>query len=355
MATSPIVLYNVQRLLSLNGSPIARALDATAANGWTASAYKAKVSRLGAVLRDATAGRLPAVLVLVEVEDAKGLKDVVDAAGWSTLVAVDPLAEQVSGWDVAIAYDPAVFPGGVTHSVSHVFNNRFNTRDLLLARLGTASGAELVVMATHWPSRKVSDAQPERYAAATYCDAVVEQTLKFLKQDLLSPSGQPQLPSRTDLMQRWLTPLLIAGDFNDEPWDASVRALASSTAVRRSVTAMPTMPTGSTVRSVAAYLSRTPRLFNPTWALDHNDPPAGTYYYDSNWHRLDQMLFSAGLLGSGTPRYVDGSMRVHSVRTVTVDGQPVDVTTPAGYPVAFDPKGMRGVSDHLPLVAELEF
>jgi endonuclease/exonuclease/phosphatase family metal-dependent hydrolase len=270
------------------------------------------------------------------------------------MAVVTPASEQVSGWDVAIAYDPAAFPGGVTHSQSHVFNNRFNTRDLLVARLSSGPGRELVVMATHWPSRKVSDAQPERYAAATYCDAVVEATLKYLKHDLLTPAGRPRLPGSADLLARWLTPVLIAGDFNDEPWDASVRALTSATPVRKSVTSAPTMPRGSTLRSVTAYLSRTPRLFNPTWGLDHNQPTPATYYYDSNWHRIDQMLVSAGMLTTGRPHFIDGSLRVHDVRTVTVAGNPVDVTTPSGYPIAFDPKTMRGVSDHLPLVANIE-
>jgi endonuclease/exonuclease/phosphatase family metal-dependent hydrolase len=354
VSTWPVVFYNVQRLLAVTGSPIARALDATAANGWTAAAYKTKVARLGAVLRDAAGGNPPAVLVLVEVEDAKGVADVMTAAGWGHMAIVAPAGEQVSGWDVAIAYDPGAFPGGVTRSESHVFNNRFNTRDLLVARLSGGSGRELVVMATHWPSRKVSDAQPERYAAAAYCDSVVESTLKYLKQDLLTATGRPRLPGIADLLARWLTPVLIAGDLNDEPWDASVRALASATPVRKAVTSAPTMPRGSTLRSVTAYLSRTPRLFNPTWALDQNRPTPATYYYDSNWHRIDQMLVSAGMLTTARPHFIDGSLRVHDVRTVTVAGNTVEVTTASGYPIPFDPKAMRGVSDHLPLVADIE-
>ena len=67
MTRHHVVLYNVQRLLALGGSPVARALDATAAHGWTPEAYETKVARVGAVLRDATGGIAPAVLVLIEV------------------------------------------------------------------------------------------------------------------------------------------------------------------------------------------------------------------------------------------------------------------------------------------------
>lgn len=354
MATWPVVVYNVQRLLAVGGSPIARALDATPANGWTAAAYRTKVARIAAVLAAATGGQPPAVLILIEVENAKAVTDVVTAAGWPHLVSVVPADERVAGWDVAISYDPAAFPGGVTHSESHAFNNRFDTRDLLLARLAAGSGEELVVLATHWPSRKVSTAQPERFAAAAYCDAVVEQTLKHLKQDLLTTAGKPRLPARSVLLSKWNTPLLVAGDFNDEPWDGSVRALGTSTPVERLVKAPPSMPNRSTLRSVATYLSRTPRLFNPTWGLGYNQATPATYHYDGAWHRIDQMLVSAGLLTGGSPRYVDDSLRVFSTRSVAVGAGSVDMTTPSGFPIAFDAATMRGVSDHLPLVADLE-
>lgn len=353
MTVHPVVLYNVQRLLAVGGSPIARSLDATAATGWTAAAYRAKCARVGAVLTAATGGRVPAVLVLIEVEDASVVQDVLAAAGWPQMSVVDPIAEQVSGWDVAIAYDPAVFGAGVMHAESHVFSNRFDTRDALLARLATASGQELAVLATHWPSRRVSGSGAERQAAAAYCDGLVEQVLKFRKQDLLTPAGQPRLPDRAELTRRWSTPLLVAGDFNDEPWDESVSSVARAGPVRRVVVEPPAMPMGSTLRSVVSYLTRTPKLYNPCWGLDHNQTYPGTYYYDSSWHRLDQMLFSSGML-TGTPAYVEGSLRVFGVRRVTVAGAAVEVTTPAGYPIPFDAKTLKGVSDHLPVIAEID-
>jgi hypothetical protein len=105
---------------------------------------------------------------------------------------------------------------------------------------------------------------------------------------------------------------------------------------------------------VATYLSRTPRLFNPTWGLGYSQATPATYHYDGVWHRIDQMLVSTGLLTGGSPRYVDDSLRVFSTRSVAVAGQNVDVTTPSGFPIAFDATSLRGVSDHLPLVADLE-
>lgn len=354
MTRHKVVLYNVQRLLGLGGSPVARALDATAAHGWNLAAYQAKVARIGAVLRDATGGPCPAVLFLIEVEDAHAVADVTTAAGWPQLVPVVPASEQVAGWDVAIAYDPAVFTSGVTHAESHVFSNRFSTRDLLVAHLSTGSSQPLVVMGTHWPSRKVSSSQPERYAAASYCDSILEGTLKYLKQDLLTPSGQPQMPTRAQMLQKWRTPIIVAGDFNDEPWDASVRVLRSATPVRRVVTKAPVLPRGTTLRSVTSYLSRQPRLFNPTWNLDHNSGAPATYYYNSDWHRIDQILVSAGMLTGTGPRLVEDSLHAHHPRSVDVSGTQVEVTTPSGYPRPFDAKTLRGVSDHLPLVAEIE-
>ena len=77
-----IVVYNVQRLFRPGGSAIARTLDATEEHGWDAAAYKRKVTAVGTMLASATGGEPPAVLVLVEVEDASVVKDLCAAAGW---------------------------------------------------------------------------------------------------------------------------------------------------------------------------------------------------------------------------------------------------------------------------------
>src|SRR4051812_25196178 len=52
-----VIWWNVQRLLAPTGSRLSRALDATAAAGWTRAAYRTKLEHLGAVLREVGGGQ----------------------------------------------------------------------------------------------------------------------------------------------------------------------------------------------------------------------------------------------------------------------------------------------------------
>src|SRR4051794_30996505 len=188
---SLVVLYNVQRLFRPGGSAVARALDATEERGWNEKAYGRKVEAIGAVLASATGGATPTILVLIEVEDASVVRDVCAAAGWPQLINVDVPNEQVDGYDVAIAYDPAIFSGQIT-AQSFTFENRLATRDLLTAALQLPHGSSLIVAATHWASRVMPEAEALRIGAAIFCGHVFEQALKYGKDEIISCTGQPR-------------------------------------------------------------------------------------------------------------------------------------------------------------------
>jgi endonuclease/exonuclease/phosphatase family metal-dependent hydrolase len=306
------------------------------------------------MLASATGGRPPAILVLIEVEDASVVADVCAAAGWPEMIDVDVPREQTDGYDVAIAYDPAVFAGH-SDTRSFTFDNRFDTRDLLVANLQLPNGGLLIVLATHWASRTMSEAEVLRVGAAIFCSNVLERLLKFSKEDLLGVDGTPALPASDELAARWSTPILVAGDVNDCPWDRSVRALLNSTPDLRVVRRAPRLPTGRTITSVAAYLELRPRLFNPTWGLiGSRADPAGTHWFGGEWSPLDQILVSAGMLQRLGPSLVEGSVRVHAPTTMAAsDGTTIRARRNNGTPLAFSVGSGEGVSDHLPLVAEL--
>ena len=350
-----MIVYNVQRLFRPVGGRVARALDATPKNGWTRAAYNRKVEAVGAVLTDCTGGPKPAFVVLLEIEDHIAVADVLAAAGWPDMINVAVPGEQIDGYDVAIAYDPALFTG-VAASESHNFNNRFATRDLLMANLMLADGTELTVCGTHWASRSMIEGTPLRFAAAAYCSRLVEDRLKYSKDEVIAPSGNATLPSRSAMMKRWMTPVVFAGDLNDGPWDTTVRTLVDSTPELSRVQSSPRLPRGTNLRSAGTYLSLRPRLYNPTWYLLGGDGPMGTYVFGGEWTPLDQLLVSSGLMTANTPRYIDGSLHAHAPRSVTPpSGSRVTVTTSSNTPVAFDAATGKGASDHLPLVATFEF
>jgi len=79
-------------------------------------------------------------------------------------------------------------------------------------------------------------------------------------------------------------------------------------------------------------------------------------YYDSDWHLLDQILLSPGLLGQKEPRYVEGSLQTFAPRTVTTrSGGQRRITRPNSTPITFDVQHHEGGSDHLPLIADFDW
>jgi hypothetical protein len=354
--TRPVLVYNVERLFRPGArSGPARSLGATPAQGWTRDVYEAKVAAVAAVAADATGGTRPALWFLIEVEDAETVADVCAAAGWPELVNVTVPDEHVDGYDVAIAYDPERFDG-VRSAETHQFSNRFTTRDLVVATLSVRGGRDLVVANTHWASRRMPEGLPLRHAAAFGCTTVLEGYLKYRLEQLIGRDGRPRMRQGSTMRTRWETPMLVAGDFNDGPWDDTVRGLLRSTSDAQLVTRSITLPDGNDMEAVARYLSIRARLWNPTWALAAADPPRGTYVFDAEFTPLDQILCSPGLMSGRPPRITPGSLRVHAPRTVTAaDGSEVAVRTRGGRPISFSIGSKRGVSDHLPLVVEVAF
>jgi endonuclease/exonuclease/phosphatase family metal-dependent hydrolase len=358
-----VVVWNVQRLFHPRGSPLSRALDATEAQGWTKAAYTEKIARVAAVLRDACGGLPPALLALVEVEDAAVVRDLLRATGWDSLADVTVANEDVAGYDIALAYDRALL-GPAGEARSYNIHNRYSTRDVLEVPLATPSGARLTVIHNHWPSRMLSGAEALRIGAADYVSRLVERRLKVQKEDLFTARGTPQLPAHAVLEERWNEPLLVLGDFNDNPFDTSLRLLADSTRERAEVLKRPRLPATRGAAAVAAYLTLRPRLYNPSWALlggpeSPSGAVLGTHRYGRDWYLLDQVLCSRGLLAGGGagsgPSFVEGSLRVHAPAQVMVGGRRVQVRSKGGEPLAYDAKRGTGVSDHFPVVAELRW
>jgi Endonuclease/Exonuclease/phosphatase family len=94
------------------------------------------------------------------------------------------------------------------------------------------------------------------------------------------------------------------------------------------------------------------RLVRPHWSVVHETACTGdcrgTYYYarDDDWSFLDMILFAPGRSANATVALRAKSARVANLKP----RQRTDDDTPAG----FDPATGSGVSDHWPLVIELD-
>ena len=322
---------------------------------WGLDAYRSKIKNLAAVLRDITDGTPPILVGLTEVEDHKVVGDLVDAAGWADVLveAVDP-DEHLDGLDTTLLYNIEVFEANGP-SRSHNIHLRHATRDIFEVSLRTKSGQELYVLVNHWPSRRVSGSGSLRIGLGDYASRLIERQLKFSMHDLLDSQGRPRLGARTELETRWNRPIIVMGDFNDSPFDASVAEVLGGRRDAVAITAPPRFPEDQGRDGISAYLRLPTRLYNPSWQLlARGDQGKGSYNWNGEWYVLDQMLFSRGAVVDSPIRYVSGSLRVHAVSSVSDGQDTVEVLTSAGNPIAFNPKTRRGVSDHLPVVCEID-
>jgi endonuclease/exonuclease/phosphatase family metal-dependent hydrolase len=351
-----VVWWNLQRFFHFRPSPLATVLGSSARDGWTREVYEAKVRNVAAVLRSVADPQDVGLVGFAEVENDQVVADVLMAAGWTHLTQAEEPRFAGQGYDVAVAYDPAVFtPLGPPRS--HNVHLRFDTRDILEVPLRTPGGAELLVLANHWPSRRISSSGPLRIGLGDYVLRLVGRWLKVPAVDMVRRDrGDLALPPRHDLRARWQRPVIVMGDFNDQPFDPSVaEAMDAYRDVDRCIDDLD-LPRAS-AKALRRYLRTRPRLFNPSWKLlvprDGHTPP-GTTHWNGRWYLLDQIILSQGAV-RGPLRYVDGSLRIACPESVrSPEGDEIAVRKRSGRPKSFLPVSRHGASDHFPVVMKMK-
>lgn len=301
-----IVSYNVENLFDTKDDPTTQDEDFLP-NGklhWDQDRYHHKLDRLAHALTW-SAGGPPALIGLAEVENAAVVNDLAVTApldaGTYTVVHFDSPDER--GIDVALLVRKD-FASVETQRPLPVDLGRDRTRDVLYAKLELASGEVLHVMMNHWPSRGegVERSAPKRMAAARVVRKQVDAILR----------DQPQAK------------ILVMGDFNDTPTDASIQM------------------------GLKASCDTTARadLFD----LMGINPPAdtGSFQYGGNWDYLDQIIVSRALL-RGPGGIAGQASAFHDPRLLFRHpkyGLSPEKTYSGGHY-----KG--GYSDHLPVVVQL--
>lgn len=271
--------WNVENLFDIDDDPANPGDDEyLPENGWTEERYVTKRDHLAGVI----AAVQPHLLGMAELENRKVLEDLLADP------RLAPLGYRIAhvespdkrGIDVALLFRLPFELHGDEAVRLHAFEKEGEapTRGVLDVRL-EVDGAPLQVLVNHWPSRGGDrDGAFRRVAGAT----VRAVALAFT--DEQSKAGRE-------------ADVLIVGDLNDDPYDASV------------VTAL------GAVRSRNAVLHRdnVRAFFNPSWAL-LAEPDVGTLYYNPEWvwNVFDQAIVSRGMLDDAGFRYVEGSLRVHA-------------------------------------------
>lgn len=211
---------------------------------------------------------------------------------------------------------------------------------------------EFVVIASHWPSRRHGrlESEPLRIAVA--------ENIAFLVRDhvRVDSAKYEQLRKQNSLgpvQKKWETPVLLFGDFNDEPFDiAVVDHLQASSELDRVIG--PTNEIKKFETETADYRGGDTFLYNASRRFLEPEN-LGTFYitstpagevFPNRYQVLDQMICSRGLLKQTGLRLDLSSVDIH--RTLTV-------ATPSNRPRPFDRKTPKGTPDHLPVIATLDY
>ena len=338
MAQHFVGFWNVENLFGPEDHPqripwVARKM-AGDLTGWTQAMYRRKLEQLDAVISQMNAGNGPDILGMCEVEDRFVLEDLLVLLSASTgrvydIVHADNLHD-LRGIDTAFIYDRDRYSVDPSTVFNHFVIRRTGTRDILQATFATGDGQELILLANHWPSRSGGAEKSAGFRATA------GETLGYWHSRI-----------REEARDKDRSCVLALGDFNDDPFDPSLRFNANSTRER-----------GDVERAQSA------KFYNFSWeyltwqAQDHRGKDRqlnGTLYYAGNGNVFDQILASRPMLDGGAAGFkvADGTAKPFFIPAM------VSHKTSEG-PIRFGlPKGdatkvnLDGYSDHFPVVIQL--
>lgn len=257
-----VAFYNLENLfdtINANGK-FDLEFSPAGARKWDTEKYNLKLNNLAnaiaGLVSELTPGG-PAVIGIAEVENESVVADLVAAQPLQSrgLRYVHHDSPDARGIDVALLYDPQLFEvtGVEAHRLFVESNPEFLTRDQLCVS-GVLGIDTISVIVNHWPSRLGGQEQSEylRIAAAELSKNIAD-------------SIRAVAPLR---------PIIIMGDLNDDPQDASC---ALTLGARRNAYDVP--PTG---------------FYNPWWNILASGK--GTLTYRGKWNLFDQIIVGGMLL-----------------------------------------------------------
>lgn len=299
-----VLFYNAGNLFDTNNDAGVsdKAFTPEGEYEWTERRYKEKLERIAEVLQ---MNGLPELVGLCEVENAKVLQDLLEQIpdpshyGILHFECRDP-----RGIDPALLFDIRYFRpfDHKAHPVKNPSSGR-PSRAILSIGLESAFGDSIRVFLNHWPSR----AGGKEKSAASRMNA--SRILKERVEAVLRES-----PGRK---------LLIMGDLNDHPDDASVKELLD-------------LQNGK-LRDLMA---------------SHHQGGEGTYNFKGEWGVLDHFFLSPSLENASTGlRYKEESARIFKDEELLFYDPDMEVQRPDRYMDQGHYYG--GYSDHLPIKMEL--
>ncbi len=312
-----LAFWNVENLFDIKDSPRrSEKLQRTLKNelgGWTQNVLDKKWTQLAMVIRAMNNNTGPDLLGVAEIENRyvlEGLLKKLAPLNRNYQIAHADTKDS-RGIDVAFIYDAGLFKA--RQQFSHFIQKRTATRDLFQVNFETPAGKKLIVIGNHWPSRIGG-----QYESAPF-RMMAGETLAYFHQRIREIHGKD-------------VAVLAMGDFNDEPFDRSLREYARAQRQRSAVTR-----------------SRSAKFMNLMWpAMGRGE---GSYWLNNHPLMLDQFLVSRGLLTgrSGFKVKQDSAALFILPAMLKKGAYPAPLRFGRGKKM-----NSRGFSDHFPITLRME-
>ncbi|WP_224484144.1 endonuclease/exonuclease/phosphatase family protein [Robertkochia aurantiaca] len=260
------VFYNLENLFDTKDDPETKDDERTPQGRyrWSEKKYLTKLHAIADALMKLGKQKeqMPSLIGLAEIENRKVLEDLTTLTDLSAynykIIQFDSPDER--GIDVALLYQPDHFIVNNSVPARQLMHNEYGyideTRDQLVVT-GYLSGTLLAIVVVHWPSRSGGRQRSNamRNQAAFRTSGIVDS-----------------LRLRHDQI-----PVIVTGDFNDNPKDNSLAVISVCDKVRA---------------------QKSDKLYNLMCALYNKG--IGSIGYRDQWHLFDQFLVSHNMItGSG--------------------------------------------------------
>lgn len=313
--THNIYWWNLENLFSIEHDTSRSDFLASTLNselrGWTQAVLDRKLANLLSIITQFNGGLGPDIFGVCEVENeaiVSNLAAMMSSRLGRTYSYKHADSDDKRGIDTALIYDTTKY-----NVEDEVFTLRIikrnATRDLLQIHLNTVAGNHLVLVLNHWPSRSGGTFESEPYRI------MVAENLAYWVERIHEERGKH-------------TPIVLMGDFNDDPFDRSITTYLMAVNSRQ-------------------------RVLNARNNMFHNlmyqflDAGVGTYAHGSSQHLLDQFMVSKSIASNS---------HLYPFKVVSTDILAYDEMVSGDYkkPIRFsrpssssyDPDGF---SDHLPI------
>ncbi|MFH0988685.1 MAG: endonuclease/exonuclease/phosphatase family protein [bacterium] len=287
--------------------------------GWTVQVRDRKLDQLASVISSMFENQGPDFLGICEVENEEVVQLLVDRLTLPdrSYAVLTHDTEDLRGIEISFIYDKKIL--SCSNTGFHSIIKRSATRDIFWTTIThRITGTSFIVAGNHWPSRSGGQYETEPFRMLT------AETVSYLLSHQHLTTGS-QLPF----------PVLLMGDFNDEPFNRSIQEYLLAKRDPKQV-----------VRA------KNPLFWNCMWPL-MSTVPSGTFYYGSEWNMLDQCMVTKEFLKKDSPLtlHPEGVTIYRTKAMQKRNGTPRRFGRPA-QKISYD---RNGYSDHFPIVLQLEF